>query len=132
MTKHLVLGLIGVGVLAGVGHAGLKGNYPVSINLPARLALGGLATARASVNGNTHIGCYSSVQASGGGPSYYGFCQARDDNGVNAVCTTSDPDLVLQIARLQGDGRVQFDWDTNGTCIRIIVQQSSTQAPKAP
>lgn len=132
MTKHLVLGLLGVGVLAGVGHAGLKGSYPVSINLPFRLALGGLATARASVSSNTHIGCYSSVQSFPGGNTYYGFCQARDDAGVNAMCSTSDPELVLQMGRLQGDGRVQFDWDTNGTCIRIILQQSSTQAPKAP
>ncbi len=131
MMKKLTLALVGVAALTGVVHAGLKASYPVSINTNLRTALGGLATARASANPNTHIGCYSSVTVNPAA-SYYGYCQARDDQGVNAACTTTSPELVEQMARLQGDGRVQFDWDTSGTCVRIIVQQSSAQAPKAP
>jgi hypothetical protein len=132
MTKHLLLGLLGATTLIGTGHAGLKGNYPINIDLANRLATGGLATTRASTYANAVIACTSSVSVASNGASYFGTCSARDNAGLYAACITYDAELVTQMARVQGDSRVTFDWDAAGTCTRIQVQQSSAQAPKAP
>ncbi|MEO8703645.1 MAG: hypothetical protein ABI867_26585 [Kofleriaceae bacterium] len=131
MTRHVVLGLlVTVGVLATAAHAGLTGSYPVTIN-PGQ-AMGGIATARSAQSSNTHIGCSTTVTVNGGPASYYGYCQARDNSGVNAMCVTHEPELVLMMARAQTDARIHFSWDSRGNCTSIGLDQSSTQAPKAP
>ena len=131
VMKQIGIALLVVGGLAGLGHAGLKGTYPVSINTSLRLTTGGLASARSSAYGNMHIGCYVSVSANPT-TSYYGYCQANNGQGTSSICTTHNPDLVMQMRSLQGDSRLTFEWDTSGNCIGITVQSSSTAAPKEP
>ena len=119
---------MGVTAITGGASAGLKGNYPVTIT--SGQAFGGLATARSSANPNTMIGCYGLVIA-GSPATYWGYCQARDDAGVNAMCTTTNGDLVLQMSRLQGDMRVSFQWDlSTNSCTRVGLEAYSMMAPK--
>jgi hypothetical protein len=49
------------------------------------------------------------------------------------MCTTTNGDLVLQMSRLQGDMRVNFQWDiSTNNCTRISLEQYSMMAPKVP
>ncbi|AKQ64744.1 hypothetical protein A176_001656 [Myxococcus hansupus] len=45
---------------------------------------------------------------------------------------TTDPVLVNALRGLTGDSSIQFNWNAAGDCTSVLVEESSTFAPKGP
>jgi hypothetical protein len=113
-------------------------NYAVTVDLTNKSASGQMGGSRDNPDDTSYIGCHTWGVNSG---SYVNMrCQARDAYGNYATCwsgannswwgTTSYP-AVLDLARtISGDPVIWFQWDSNGNCTFLQVEQYSWNAPK--
>jgi len=115
------LALIG---LAATASAGLRWAYPVFISDSSRYAVGTLSDARASADSVQYIGCYhnSSNNAS---------CYATNASGLSRSCSTSNPAHLTVIRSIGAESYVYFQWNTDGTCNYILVDNGSRFKPAA-
>jgi hypothetical protein len=58
------------------------------------------------------------------------ICQARNSAGLAKSCITTDPDKVNALRSLNGDSRLAFGWNADGTCSSIIVYNDSRYPTK--
>jgi hypothetical protein len=108
--------------------AGSKTDFPVFIDDTRMAASGTLGSTRNTNETNSLLGC--EVRSDNSGSGSYGFCSARNAAGLERVCSTSNPELVAAMRSLNSDSFVEFDWDSNGQCTFISVDNSSDTAPK--
>ena len=110
--------------------AGFYQPAPVIVDLDNQFAQGDMTTA---ANTNTDvelIGCGTRTLDIGGGAVFrFGFCQATDSDGNNAVCRTQNPALLDAMNAINDRSFLTFSWSDDGngnlTCTRI---GSSTQS----
>ena len=109
--------------------AGFKSGQVVVINDAQSRANGDMGYVRNSADPLEYIRCY--INGSGQGQAN-GICQARNSAGVTRSCTTNYDRWLTIIASITSDSNIYFRWDANGKCTMIIIDNSSTFAPKAP
>jgi len=132
--KKTLFGLTALGLLvAGTAYAGQKWptfpNGNVNIDQTNRTAYGWISGARNSTNTNERISC--EVYGSSGG--WRGaVCSFSDDRNNNALCSTTDPNLVDAIKFVQSDSYLWVAWDTSSRCTSVSTYTDSAYAPKAP
>jgi len=126
-----------------LAFAGYAQPQPVLVTVNADgsvSASGDMLTARTSkakipdpVTGKNYepelIGCVAynlGPSVSGTGAVYsYGFCQATNTEGVQAICFTEDADLLDVLKIVSDRSYLSFHWDADGNCTYI---RASTQS----
>jgi hypothetical protein len=150
--------LMGAGLSAvltwiAVAHAGSKGDWPVALDTANRTASGAVGSSRNSPDSKQYIGCTAEVSGTSS-PSVH--CFARDAAGTTRTCTRAlhtsswgggtcvgcSPDGYYSSASTIGwlnivtgisaDSYIEFDWDASNQCTRVMVENSSVLAVKAP
>jgi hypothetical protein len=109
--------------------AGAKTGQVVTINDAKSQANGDMGYVRNTANSVEMIHCY--INGSGQGQAN-GVCMARNSAGVTRSCSTNYDRWLTIIASITSDSNVYFRWDANGKCTMIIIDNSSTFAPKEP
>ena len=124
-----VLTLFSVGAVAGLAI-----DFPVEIvaNGDGTVSVrGNMATARVSDNDVEYIGCGTRTIDQGGGNLFeFGFCQAGDSAGVEAFCSTLNPDLIQAIKSISDYSFLLFGVNDIGECMRVGVSTQSFYIPK--
>lgn len=117
-----------------VALAGYVQPAPVEVTVNADgsgSALGDMVSARFSDNDVEHIGCGIRISSLGSGDYFrWGFCQARDSEGVQGFCSTEDPE-ILDIMKATSDySFITFAWDENEECTQIGFSTQSFYIPQ--
>lgn len=111
-------------VIATFAHAGQRiGPYQVYVNDAARYANGSIPDARASVDAVQWIGCYNNAG--------YGNCSAVTSAGVSRSCSTGNAAMIDTIRSIGPESYIYFQWNADGTCNYILVENSSRFKPAA-
>lgn len=109
---------------AGSAAAGARiGPYTVTINDAGRSAYGAFADVRASADTQQWIGCNYNTTS--------GYCMATNAAGTSRTCSTTNAALLEIIRSLTPESYVYFQWNTDGTCGYILVENSSRFKPAA-
>lgn len=99
------------------------GPYQVTISDAGRWANGAFADVRAGADSQQWIGCnYNTVT---------GSCTATNAAGTSRTCTTSNAALLDVIRSLTPESYIYFQWNTDGTCSYILVENSTRFKPAA-
>jgi hypothetical protein len=126
MKVKYVLPSVALTLLAGAAYAGAFVSAPISVDHDNRVAQGDQLTARVSDNDVEMIGCGATVRDDGVNPPlHFGFCQATDSEGINAVCITQSAELVDAINTISPYAFIAFAWNENQECISV---RHSTQS----
>lgn len=145
--KRAIVWIVGgasvAAIMAGVvaARAGWKYTFDqVTIDLTNNTAQGQVGAVRNNSDNTSWIGCNDESSTSGGNVSYEKVtCFAQDASGTLVSCwqgqTTAPssqwiPSLVSAAKSLNGDSYLQFNWDSNGHCTYIRVENISYHAPK--
>jgi hypothetical protein len=124
VTASAAMILLGsAGVLAGT-----KTSFPVFVDDVAMTAAGSLGSTRNTADTSSLLGC--EVESDNSGNGSFGFCSARNAAGTIGVCSTSSPELVAAMRSLNGDSFLEFEWDANGNCTFIEIDNGADLAPK--
>lgn len=112
--------------------AGRKSTQLVLISDSANggYAKGALGSVRNSAESNAYIGC--NVVANNDGHPGVVECFARNAAGVTRSCVFSNVDNSASGAPFAGDGWLQFEWDTSGSCDYVYAESGSLWEPKGP
>lgn len=100
--------------------AGYVNHTQVGVDTAGRTAYGSMVGARNSADATQYIGC--SVVNFG---SPYALCFARNSAGTNVTCSTTNAGHIDQVAGLNNESYLYFQWDANGVCTYIYSQASS-------
>lgn len=120
----IALGLALALFATGPAFAGARvGPYTVTINDASRIAYGAFADARATADTQQWIGCYYNASS--------GSCAATNAAGTSRTCTTTNAALLEVIRTLTPESYVYFQWNTDGTCSYVLVENSSRFKPAA-
>jgi hypothetical protein len=117
-----VLGFAAALLASTVALAGFRSAQQVLIFDAGRFANGDLGYVSNTTDTTQYIGCENL--------SGFGYCYAKDPNGLSRSCSTSDPNLLAVIRSLNGDSYLIFWWDTSGHCTSIEVDNGSYGVPK--
>jgi len=120
-NKGRVVALAAI-ALTGTAVAGFQTGAPVTINDAGRYANGTLGYIHNSASPLEYMGC-STFQ-------HQGYCTARDANGLTRSCSSIDARMVNTMRALNGDSYLYFEWDGDGNCVYIIVENISSTLPK--
>lgn len=104
-----------------IASAGPRWVYPVSLSDTSRYALGTMTDARGSADSQQAIGCYHNATNAG--------CYATNAAGVTRTCSTSNPALLTVIRSISAESYLYFQWNTDGTCNYVLVENSSRFKP---
>jgi hypothetical protein len=55
---------------------------------------------------------------------------ARDSSGRTRACVTTEPSQIATIRSLRNDSYLVFEWDDEGHCSLVRVENGSTAFPK--
>src|SRR5688572_4585125 len=121
MLKTLVIGC--VVAASSVAYAGYKLEIPVTIYAGYRIAEGTLGSARNSADSTQYIGCNTVMNNLGGGS--YAACTARNAAGAYATCYSYSAEAFNAIRSMSGDSYVRFEWDVNGVCTYLNIENQS-------
>jgi hypothetical protein len=113
--------LVALVAASGTAAAGQRLVLPVNINDTSRYANGTIADARGSADSQQWLGCLYNTSI--------GICYAANATGVSRSCSTSNPDLLNIIRSLTPESYIYFQWNTDGTCNYILVENSSRFKP---
>jgi hypothetical protein len=121
-------------MLAGGANAGRIEVVPVDVNLEAGAALGSQTTAKTSANDNEFIGCGTRRTSLGNGAFFdFGFCQAGDAAGNQAICFTFDLALIEAMRSQNSYSFITFGWQDDGAggfeCTRVGFSTQSFYLP---
>ncbi len=123
MHRKYFFALALAALAAGTATAGQRWVYTVSVNDTSRFANGAVADVRASADTQQSIGCYSN--------QYTASCFATTATGLSRSCSTGNAALI-EVARSVGpESYIYFQWNTDGTCNYILVDNSSRFKPAA-
>jgi len=128
MKKKAVLVFASVVLFGSWAWAGYQQHVFVGVYKSQRQAYGELGTARNSPNSIEYIACFIIWD----GTTKYAQCQARDGSGTYATCLSTSAAFVQVAASVQGDSMIVFNWDANGDCTYISVENGSDNDPKQP
>lgn len=118
-TIKVVITIVAMSVSL-VSHAGLVQPAPVAVELESQFASGDMMSARWSKNDAVYIGCgIRSFDDGAGGSFDFGFCQAEDDEGDSAICSTQNSSLIESMHTINDDSYIQFSWNDAGECIAL-------------
>ncbi len=120
MIVGLTLSLFAAGSAMG-GNRTVLAN--VAIDDAIRFAYGNFADARGSADSRQMIGCYYNASL--------GYCTATNAAGTSRTCTTTNAALLDVIRTLTSESYVYFQWNTDGTCSYVLVENSSRYKPAA-
>ncbi|HLL55795.1 MAG TPA: hypothetical protein VK447_19695 [Myxococcaceae bacterium] len=131
MKLKIAMALCVVGTLVGTSaEAGYRYVTTLRVDPVARKVKGSLSDTRATADSVQYIGCNVGVSVGSYSPSIY--CVAQDANRVVGSCSTSEQVFVQVLSMLQPDSILSFEWNANGTCTNISVENFSSNTPKAP
>jgi hypothetical protein len=123
MHPRTFIALALVALAAGNATAGQRLVYPVNVNDTSRFANGAVADARGSADAQQSIGCYHN--------QYTASCFATTAAGISRSCSTGNAALI-EVARSVGpESYIYFQWNTDGTCNYILVENGSRFKPAA-
>jgi len=108
-------------LIAPTASAGARWQYPVTLNDTSRYAVGTMTDTRGSADNQQAIGCYHN--------STTGACYATTAAGVSRTCTTSNPALISVIRSISAESYIYFQWNTDGTCSYVLIENSSRFKP---
>lgn len=123
-TFVATLAAAGLIAVAATASAGLRWGYQVSISDTSRYALGDLSATRGTADGVQYIGCYHNT-------SNNGSCYATNAAGLSRSCSTSNPAHLAVIRSIASESYLYFQWNTDGTCNYILVDNGSRFKPAA-
>jgi hypothetical protein len=135
----MLLGAAAIGVMTTArADAGLRGDWPLTIDPVNRAAFGSPAQARAGTGTTQYIGCWDGVSgiddnSAGGDGTFQGGCAASDVNNVSVSCnfpsvtTATSRELLYLSSR---DALLWFSWDANGTCTLLETAVFASMKPK--
>lgn len=107
--------------IAFVAFAGSRAVYQANINDAQRWANGTMTDARGSADNNQLIGCYHNASFAG--------CYVTNAAGLGRSCTTSNPALIDVIRTIGPESYIYFQWNTDGTCNYVLIENSSRFKP---
>jgi hypothetical protein len=119
--------LVGTAVVAAllstatIAMAGSRWVYQVGINDTSRFAVGTTTDARGSADSVQVIGCYHN--------SGFASCYATNNAGLSRSCTTSNAALIDVIRSISSESYIYFQWNTDGTCSYVFVDNGSRWKP---
>lgn len=117
-------GGLALAVIAVTASAGLRWSYPVTINDTSRYVVGTMADARASADSVQYIGCnHNSLNAAS--------CYGTNSAGLSRSCSTNNPAHLAVIRSISSESYIFFQWNTDGTCSYVFVENSSRFKPAA-
>ncbi len=118
--KFMVKSALLVALLASTASvsAGYRGVIQVYIDDTYRYAMGNMVDARGSADGVQQVSCVLTSTGLGG-------CQAANTSGGYRSCYTTNPDLVNTIRSIGDDSHIYFQWNPDGSCNYIQIQNSS-------
>lgn len=123
MHPRILIAFVLVALAAGTAAAGQRFVYPVNINDASRFANGAIADARGSADAQQSIGCYLN--------QYTASCFASTAAGLSRSCSTGNAALI-EVARSIGpESYIYFQWNPDGTCNYILVENGSRFKPAA-
>ena len=125
----VVGGLVALSLASATANAGHRVVSQVNISAYYKFAYGNLGDARNSADVNQDLGCTTSAYSDG---SIFVTCQANDQNGNWAFCSSSNPAMVAAAQSIGSDSYVYFSWDANYSCTAIQVENNSWTTPKNP
>ena len=114
--------VVAAAAISTTAFAGFKSGQQVVIIDGSKFANADLGYVRNTGDSTQYIGCEVSGDV--------GYCTARNRDGLTRSCSTSVAKWVNTIRALNGDSYLYFKWDTNGNCVNISVENTSTTAPK--
>lgn len=129
-----IAGAFVLAAFSALAVAGYTQPAPVTVTINADGsgdAAGDMLTARHAESDIVDIGCGIRVFTDlGPEPYQYGFCQARDENGARAFCTSLDS-RILDVMKATADySYVTFSWNSAGECTYIGFSTQSFYLPE--
>jgi hypothetical protein len=110
-------------VAAGSATAGQRLVYQVFVSDASRYANGAIADARGSADAQQSIGCYYN--------QYSATCFATTSTGLSRSCSTGNTALIEIVRSIGPESYIYFQWNTDGSCNYILVENSSRFKPGA-
>ncbi len=104
-----------------IASAGARLVYQVGINDASRFAVGTMADARGSSDNVQTIGCYHNTG--------FASCYATNSAGLSRSCTTTNAALIEVIRSIGSESYLYFQWNTDGTCSYVFVDNGSRWKP---
>ena len=101
--------------------AGSRAVYQAYFNDAQRWANGTMTDARGSADNNQLIGCYHNASFAG--------CYVTNAAGQGRTCTTTNPALIDVIREIGPESYIYFQWNADGTCNYVLVENSSRFKP---
>lgn len=129
MKSIMLLAILGL--FSGLAFAGYLQPAPIQITMNpdgSGMASGDMVSARFANDDQSNIGCGTRTYASGS-VSNYAFCQVRDSNGVQAMCTVFDSELMKGIASIGDYSFIVFSWNADGECVQMGASTQSMYMP---
>ncbi len=108
-----------------VTYAGYKAVGDVSVG--SGQAVGCMGGARNSADNVQYMICRVGGNVYG---NKWASCLAQDANGNSASCYTTAIGLVERVSTVRSDSLILFNWDGNGNCTNIYVENNSYCEPR--
>lgn len=128
--------MIGIGALIGAAIAtpalaGKKISEGVFVDTANRRAYGAVGSTRNTADTVQWIGC--TITATSTSANSFGSCAGANSANTQFSCSISSGKIALMeaVRSIQGDSRLNIEWDTSGNCTRIDVSNDSRREPKA-
>jgi hypothetical protein len=121
--RTLIGGAVAAALLstATIAIAGSRLVYQVGINDASRYAVGTMTDARGSADASQSIGCYHNTG--------FASCYATNNLGLSRSCTTTNTALIEVIRSISSESYIYFQWNTDGTCSYVFVDNGSRWKP---
>lgn len=108
-------------VAAPPASAGTRTVYQVVVNDAGRWANGTMTDARGSADSVQRMGCYHNAT--------FASCFATNAAGLARTCTTGNAQLIDVIRHIGPESYIYFQWNTDGTCNYVLVENNSRFKP---
>jgi hypothetical protein len=126
----LAVGLLCVASRANAGARDVTFDNVIVFAGPSGTAIGAMGGARNRPDSNQEIGC--SLYWQGTGVGLQASCFAKDASGNVGYCSSTDPAMMQMLATINSDSLLEFSWDVQGRCFKVVVTNGSQYAPKLP
>lgn len=121
MTKTAMFAVLAAA--AATAYAGTRAQVQVQVNTTSRYAYGAMADARGSADPYQQISCNTNSNS--------GSCYLVNSTGVSGSCYTTNPTFIDLIRSISAESYVYIQWNADGTCNYVLVQNASFMKPGA-
>ena len=122
----LAAGVSSAMLMSSAAQAGVRTNFPVSVDTINMVAAGTFGSTRNTGDLVQDLSCRVTVDTSGA----WALCAATNAQGTTGTCVTVDPNMLAAINSLGSDSYVQFSWNSIGFCTEVVVINGSETEPK--